>query len=378
MVSKHLHMRRGVSIEFVSLASLCIFKQAPSAHIAFSKCALQPQVRHFAMSAMFTVSAMSLMPSEIRPAKRFRAGILRHIGKELHDPWTATVTFSQSTESHVGCVIHGIKATIGYDWNDLLRMQSAWTGESEIIALHDKCAVDRRAWVLVLRAYSLGCVKTESLTREYGEMVFPHLDRHFVSFGRVRQKHARGNAEIGPVATASDFLNTQEGKVTRPLSGVVIAFAETPKIHAAAVHLRSLVQKEGCPFLPPLCAEINHYGPNLKDTNKLHTADRCGIGFHGDSERPDVIGLVLGNISKELHFQAFCGANPTGLRFVLTLAPGDLYVLDSVACGHKWASERASETTVHFRHAAGPVGGNAFTPPMHIIQQKRDKKLAKR
>ena len=68
---------------------------------------------------------------------------------------------------------------------------------------------------------------------------------------------------------------------------------------------------------------------------------KCGIGFHGDSERPDVAALVLG-ATKELHFQAFCKAEPVGPRKVVTVGNGDIYFMDEVACGFTWAEDRGS------------------------------------
>lgn len=99
----------------------------------------------------------------------------------------------------------------------------------------------------------------------------------------------------------------------------------------------------------------------------------CGIGFHGDGERPDVIGVVLG-CRKELHFQGFKGSLPSHGRVVVPVSHGDIYMMCEVACGHEWVKERRNANLVHYRHAAGPIGGNKFTPSNDQICRAKGKR----
>ena len=75
---------------------------------------------------------------------------------------------------------------------------------------------------------------------------------------------------------------------------------------------------------------------------------KCGIGFHGDSERKKVIGVRLG-ASIPLHFQWFHKSKPIGERVKIMLSHGDMYVMSEKATGYDWKSS----SKITLRHAAG-------------------------
>ena len=87
-----------------------------------------------------------------------------------------------------------------------------------------------------------------------------------------------------------------------------------------------------------LAAEGNYY----------FDVTKCGIGFHGDSERKKVVGVRFG-ASMPLHYQWFQDGSPVGRRQIINLHCGDLYVMSEKATGHDW--KRRSQLTL--RHAAG-------------------------
>lgn len=304
----------------------------------------------------------------------------------VHQPWAASITFSKSTESHAGTVIHGTKAREGYTSDDLNAAKdiAAEAGyEAEIVNLHEACDTSvRSAYVLVVRG---ACrlladdVDLADVQREYRSVIWPNLDRHLVSYGKVLTKHARGNAELGPEDIASNYADFSPGErvAGRPVSGRVIAFSRVPLHAALARGWERILGPKGA----NLRAELNHYGPShpsggVEDKNPSHTFARTGIGFHGDSERPDVACLCIGNETKELHFQAFKGSEPVGERCVLTLHPGDAYVMCETACGFRWKTELRSARIVHYRHAAGAPGSTKWTPTVDAIRAASAKKLA--
>lgn len=93
-------------------------------------------------------------------------------------------------------------------------------------------------------------------------------------------------------------------------------------------------------------------GPKAKtlacEGNYYYDVSKCGIGFHGDSERKRVIGLRLG-ASIPLHYQWFQKSVPIGQRYIVELDHGDLYIMSEKAVGQDWLLR--SKLTL--RHAAG-------------------------
>ena len=284
--------------------------------------------------------------------------------------WTTSITFAKSTEAHVGCEIHGTPAERGYENGDLNRIK-AWAKEAgvlcEAIDLSKACGVERSGNVLVLRG-ALKAILTRSshrlsdLVEEFVQRVHPRCDNKMVNFRKVTSKKARRTAEIGPEYCESTIAPAEIGSRVEPgqiLSGIVLPFRELPYSECVLQGLTQVVGDRA----KGLRAEVNYY-------DRVH---ECGIGFHGDSERPDVLGAVLGH-SKELHWQAFQGAMPVGERVIVTLNSGDMYVMDEDACGYAWKKDMMSRTRVHYRHAAGPIGGNQYTPSNDVIRHRYELK----
>jgi hypothetical protein len=280
------------------------------------------------------------------------------------DMWSTSITFSKSTESHAGTTVHGTSATVGYDKVDIDRAV-AWAEENgvkyESYALHDLTGSTRKAHFLVLRD-ALGTLMGDpvngltSVTTEFLQEVVPRLDDRFVNFQRVTQKKARQNAEIGPVGYASELascpLGSRPGKV---LSGVVISYDILPNIKRIQQGLHRVLGAKA----KDLLAEVNFYGQIRGGTQK--PLKECGIGFHGDGERKDVVCVILG-ASKEIHFNAFSGTRPIGERLIVEVGSADIYIMDEAATGNSWVKDRRVPDPQHYRHAAGPPGGNGFTP----------------
>ena len=61
---------------------------------------------------------------------------------------------------------------------------------------------------------------------------------------------------------------------------------------------------------------------------------------------------------------------------MLTLRPGDAYVMCETACGFRWKAELRTPHVVHYRHAAGAPGSTKWTPTMEAIRAASAKKLA--
>lgn len=82
--------------------------------------------------------------------------------------------------------------------------------------------------------------------------------------------------------------------------------------------------------------------------NLYYDVSRCGIGWHGDSERRLVVALRLGE-TMPLAYQWFQNGTPQGNPTVLQLHHGDMYVMSDKATGHDWKKRKIYT----LRHAAG-------------------------
>ena len=82
--------------------------------------------------------------------------------------------------------------------------------------------------------------------------------------------------------------------------------------------------------------------------NYYYNPEKCGIGYHGDSERKIVVGVRLG-VSIPLCYQWFYKSKPIGDRIRLDLNHGDIYIMSAKAVGNDWR-KRSIYT---LRHSAG-------------------------
>ena len=280
------------------------------------------------------------------------------------DNRTATVTFSRSTESFAGMRINGEMAKDGYVKNDIDAFASAFPlHDVDVYALADKTGLPREGWVVVVRKAFPGEL-TERVARDLQHGVIPKEDRQMYNARRkvVQNRQARYCCCLGDEAV--------EARIDEGI-GCVVPYADVKGLAELRDRITSLGLEMGIPKMCALNGEVNHY----------YDAKRCYIGFHGDGERPDVIGFVVG-ASKTLHFQGFCGADPVGERVKIDVGHGDLYMMCEVACGHHWVKERGvaaqRQGTIHYRHAACDPSGNVHVPTNDKIREDRAKKAAKR
>ncbi len=109
-----------------------------------------------------------------------------------------------------------------------------------------------------------------------------------------------------------------------------------------SVPLLETVQKDLPGYLRQKAANLNVEG------NHYYDVEKCGIGFHGDSERRKVVAIRLGNTAP-LHYQWFSNGKPVGDRIKLVIEHGDMYVMSEKATGWDWKRK----TIYTLRHAAG-------------------------
>jgi len=189
---------------------------------------------------------------------------------------------------------------------------------------------DEEAYVLVIRkgaSLLLGASDSNSnvaMAAYEKELAGLDVDKQALMRGRVVNKHARWNVCFDS--------NPQKANIAAG-QGTVVAFESVP----CTLRMRNNLSRLH-PSLANIKAEYNDY----YDVNK------CGIGYHGDSERREVVAVRAG-ASMPIYFQWFHRSRPFGARLCIPLQGGDLYVMSEKAVGTDW--KRSSQLTL--RHATG-------------------------
>lgn len=187
------------------------------------------------------------------------------------------------------------------------------------------------AGLLVLRGgvdALLGPGGADALLRESGAQPFDH-QYYDANKRKVLNKRARLN---NCYADAPQKADIPAGK------GTVVAFREAPLLQQLRERLPLLLGERA----KDLLAETNLY----RELEKRET----GIGFHGDGERTIVVGVRLGQRSKELPLLFQLHRGPRALREPqsITLEHGDIYVMSEKAVGRNWRTGQ-----LHLRHGTG-------------------------
>ena len=142
---------------------------------------------------------------------------------------------------------------------------------------------------------------------------------------KVLNKHARYNVCFGDESQEPDYENKK---------GNIVGFERVKILKKMRENLGTILGKSAS----DLEVEGNYYYDNKK----------CGIGFHGDSERKKVIAASLG-ASRPINWQWYQNSKPIGERIKIQLNHGDMYIMSEKASGWDW-KYRSKKT---LRHAAG-------------------------
>ena len=253
-----------------------------------------------------------------------------------------TLTFGDAAENHKGMEQIGKKLDAGQGFNldDLKKMKDSMTKlgvDCKFVSLTDELKYIEglpnkpEAYVLVMKggvnkllenAYDENFNQID-LFKEQKKLAY---DTKAFMYGRVVNKHARWNLCFDEKYRGPAY---EEGK------GTIIGYDQVPLMKAVREQFNILFGKKA----NDLKVESNYY----YDTKK------CGIGWHGDSERTKVIAIRLGYSSMPIYFQWFYQLNPVGKIMSIPLDPGDMYVMSEKAVGSDW--KRKVIPTL--RHATG-------------------------
>ncbi len=241
---------------------------------------------------------------------------------------TITLTFGDSAENHVGMEQLGrrVEAGQGFTCDELIALKAQLEAKGMVCEYNflrgPAGATD--ASVLVIRD-GVNALLGRPSTELWIEQAVLDLDKKAFMYGRVVNKHARWNLCFDNFDQEPDYA---AGK------GRVINLNSLPLTNA----LHKALSETFGPKAADLKVEGNYY----------YDISKCGIGFHGDSERRKVIGVRLG-AALPLHFQWFHANEPVGGRFIIPLNGGDIYVMSEKAVGTDWKTSRFPT----LRHATG-------------------------
>ena len=238
-----------------------------------------------------------------------------------------TLTFCDRAENHVGMEQIGTLCDRGFTLENLKDVKKVIGDGVEIIELgcdSDELLADEAYLLIIRNGVNKICDgKLEELKREQFGLV---PDRKAFMYGRVVNKHARGNLCFDDVGHEPDYENKK---------GTVVSYEDVP--------MTKLLKERVCDMIDggkinKLACEGNYY----------YDIKKCGIGFHGDSERRKVIGVRLGE-RIPLHFQWFHKSSSVGERMKFDLNDGDIYIMSEKAVGFDWKKKNI----MTLRHAAG-------------------------
>lgn len=251
-----------------------------------------------------------------------------------HSGRTFTLTFGDQAENHAGMQKIGTPASAGFTVDELQTITDTLKGQGLTVwlfslpsLLPESIRADPNiedASILVIPD-GVKLFLGDDSSNLFGELASLEMDKQALMRGKVVNKRARHNLCFGPEAQEPDY---ESGK------GRIIPYIQVPLTDRIRSTLSTLFGDKA----DDLVVEINDY----------FDVTKCGIGFHGDTERRIVIGARSG-ATIPLHFQWFYQCKPVGDRAIITLKDGDMYIMSQKAVGFDW--KRRSQYTL--RHAAG-------------------------
>jgi len=240
-----------------------------------------------------------------------------------------TLTFGDAAENHTGMEILGSKTDDTFECCDLDKIHDTLKTQGatvEHIYLNTQEG-HPEASVLIIRNgvdWLLGAGSADGLLKE--NIAFDwdtkYWDRRR---SKVLNKRARYNVCYGDTSRPAAF---EQG------CGTIIGYQGVPLTKALKDALPSVFGEKA----KSLQLEGNYY----------YDIKKCGIGFHGDTERSKVIGVRLGE-PIPLVYKWYKHAKVVSDPMVFHLEHGDMYVMSKKAVGNDWKKRNIYS----LRHAAG-------------------------
>lgn len=240
-----------------------------------------------------------------------------------------TLTFGDMAENHKGMEQIGVmlKEGEGFQLDDLEKVKENMDALGVECHLVELSTGDiPKAYVLVMKNAVNILLDKNTQMEMFNEQKELQYDKKAFMYGRVVNKHARWNLCFDDNSRGPAY---EEGK------GRIVGYEEVPIMKSLRDKFESYFGKKAA---------------NLKvESNYYYDTRKCGIGFHGDSERRIVIAARLGNASMPMHYQWFYKGEPVGQQIIVPLDAGDMYIMSEKAVGTDWKKKNVYT----LRHATG-------------------------
>ena len=246
---------------------------------------------------------------------------------------TFTLTFGDQAENHVGMQKLGAALSDGLSCEDVINIGNTFFKGYEVEQHHLHMLLDEEkrdgneAVTIVIRGGLAAFFDNgkDGVNECYAEQDALEKDSKAKVYGRVVDKHARHNLCFGDCSQKANF---EEGK------GTIVNFEDV----AYLKKIRDGISGNFGEKCKNLVAEGNYY----------YDISKCGIGYHGDSERRIVIGTRLGE-GMPLHFRWYRNGEVVSQTLKLELGHGDVYISSQKAVGFDWKKK----SLYTLRHSAG-------------------------
>ena len=245
------------------------------------------------------------------------------------------ITAGEQSENHVGMQINGSGLSQnGFSVEELAKFKEILEEkgiDSEFYRLdsfleeEEKNGVEPAGLLFIRNA--IETLTGESAEKMLQEQLSFEWDKKYwdTRRSRVLNKRARYNVCYGEDEQKPDYENKK---------GTIISYLNVPILKKWKETLGFIFGEKA--------TQLEVEGNLYYDTKK------CGIGFHGDSERKKVIACSLGE-TRPIHWQWFHKSKPIGPRIKFELHNGDMYIMSEKTTGFDWKL-RSKKT---LRHAAG-------------------------
>jgi hypothetical protein len=243
---------------------------------------------------------------------------------------TITITFGECAENHIGMQQLGERAERGIKFKELDSLKVLFENKGHhcvLVNLNDSLPewlTSEKAGVLIVRdGVRMFNVDSDAIFKQLRSIKWD-TTMYSVKHKREVNKLARHNICIAHEG--------QEPSI-KDKKGTVYSFDSLPDIKTIKDELEGLLNKRFS---------------LLGEGNRYYNVSKCGIGYHGDTERKVVVAARFG-ASMKLVFKWYHQNNHVGDAIVFDLHHGDIYFMSEKATGWDW--KKRSQVTL--RHAAG-------------------------
>ncbi len=242
------------------------------------------------------------------------------------------ITFGETAILHAGSSEIGSIREHGFSVEELKKIKEKIKHKSELIILSNilpqNIQKENEAATLIIRDgvnLLLGSDKTKKLLKEQSNIEY---DKKY--FDKRRNKTLNKRARYNIVFGDEEVIHSDDYKKFS-----IVPFTKLKYLNKIRKNLINILGEKA----KNLNAEGNYYFDN-----------KCGIGFHGDSERKIVICLSLGESSIIRYNWRMAGSSERyGSNIDLKINNGDIYIMSEKATGFDWKKR----SKVRIVHAAG-------------------------